>query len=544
MRRTFLIPLVAPLALGLPRAASSAPTFTVDSALDQVDDVPGDGICRTASGYCTLRAAVMEANRAGDPGATIALPVGTYALTIPLSGYDDETTGDLNLVTPVSGLPTITLAGTDAGTTIIDSNTSDRVLEIEPGRIVVISGVTIHSGHEFIVGGAGILNAGTLTLMSSRVTDNGCIACQGGGIYNAGTLTMVDDLVSGNGAIEGGGIYNIGLLIMDGDVVSGNNASQSGGAIAGYGNSIELTTCTLSGNTSNGGGGALTAYQETVAITGSTIDDNSALIGSGGAIVGEASSLMIVNSTIAHNAAAANGGAIVIDATSDLSIASSTINANDADSGGIGAGIGGGIYATAGASVQFKSTILAANRDTSPFQNGWLRVTNERAGTITANGYDILRNYDTSRCTIYGPFQLADPKLGPLQFNGGPTQTEALLAGSPAIDAGYPLGCSDYQGHFLTTDQRGSPRPGVPGTDCDIGAYEVPEPGVAALGAAALAGLATRRSRRGRGDRASDSLRAGCSERAVTLIVESGIVTPRVSSPQISCDTSHDRAPR
>jgi hypothetical protein len=60
-----------------------------------------------------------------------------------------------------------------------------------------------------------------------------------------------------------------------------------------------------------------------------------------------------------------------------------------------------------------------------------------------------------------------EPLLGQLAANGGPTQTQALLAGSPAIDAGGTTG-------FPATDQRGDPRPDgtSDGGACDIGAYE------------------------------------------------------------------------
>ena len=63
-----------------------------------------------------------------------------------------------------------------------------------------------------------------------------------------------------------------------------------------------------------------------------------------------------------------------------------------------------------------------------------------------------------------------DPKVGPLQNNGGFAPTRALLSGSPAIDAGNPAGCADADGHPLTTDQRGSVRPFGP--RCDVGAFE------------------------------------------------------------------------
>jgi hypothetical protein len=88
-----------------------------------------------------------------------------------------------------------------------------------------------------------------------------------------------------------------------------------------------------------------------------------------------------------------------------------------------------------------------------------------------------MENYDTSRCTVTGNPLLADPKVGPLQNNGGPTQTHALLVGSPAIDGGNPSGCRDDLGALLTIDQRGFPR-SVDGNNdnvarCDIGAYEL-----------------------------------------------------------------------
>jgi len=76
---------------------------------------------------------------------------------------------------------------------------------------------------------------------------------------------------------------------------------------------------------------------------------------------------------------------------------------------------------------------------------------------------------------ITGPGDLnnTDPLLGSLQNNGGPTQTMALLSGSPAIDVGNPAGCTDGLGHSLKTDQRGMPRPDPEDKGgCDMGAYE------------------------------------------------------------------------
>ena len=68
-----------------------------------------------------------------------------------------------------------------------------------------------------------------------------------------------------------------------------------------------------------------------------------------------------------------------------------------------------------------------------------------------------------------------DPRLGPSANNGGPTQTIALLSGSPAIDAGDPQVCAKPP--VNGADQRGYVRPGTGHATCSIGAYEYKSPG-------------------------------------------------------------------
>jgi hypothetical protein len=94
------------------------------------------------------------------------------------------------------------------------------------------------------------------------------------------------------------------------------------------------------------------------------------------------------------------------------------------------------------------------------------------AGTIVSNGYNLSSD-GTCNFNNAGDSNNVDPKLGALQYNGGPTQTMALPSGSPAIDAGNPNGCTNSKGHLLKTDQRGMPRPDKEDTGgCDMGAYE------------------------------------------------------------------------
>jgi hypothetical protein len=82
-----------------------------------------------------------------------------------------------------------------------------------------------------------------------------------------------------------------------------------------------------------------------------------------------------------------------------------------------------------------------------------------------------LSSDDSCGFIAAGDLQNTDPKLRPLQNNGGPTLTHALLPGSPAIDAAPLASCVDAQANPLVADQRGETRP--QGGACDIGAYEL-----------------------------------------------------------------------
>ena len=119
----------------------------------------------------------------------------------------------------------------------------------------------------------------------------------------------------------------------------------------------------------------------------------------------------------------------------------------------------GGIYNASG-SLKLQNSIVASN--------GLPNC----SGTVTSDGYNLSGD-NTCNLTGSGDLTNANPLLGPLQNNGGTTQTMALLAGSPAVDAGNPSGCTDGQDNLLTTDQRGMPRPDPEDKrGCDMGAYE------------------------------------------------------------------------
>jgi parallel beta-helix repeat protein len=373
--------------------------------------------------------------------------------------------------------------------------------------------------------GGGIYNSGNLTLNRSTVEENatcngddGDDGGHGGGIYNwEGDLTLTSSTVSGNhtGAGgsgsgdggdggDGGGIYNQGDLTLTDSTVSDNSTGDGSactgveceGGHGGYGGGIynqgdlTLTDSTVSDN-STGDGGACTGdncmggyggygggvyNQGDLTLTGSTLSGNGTGSGGdgehegddgyGGGLCSSGSNPTLTNVTISGNTAAGHGGGIYHREGYTLTLTNCTITDNTADSDNDGRGDGGGICRDSG-TVNFKNTILAGNTDPTSAP--------DCAGTLTSQDYNLVG--DNSGCTFtpqthdqVGTGVTIDPKLGPLANNGGPTETHALLTGSPALEYIPPISCT------VATDQRGVTRPQPTGGNCDIGAYEAAAP--------------------------------------------------------------------
>ena len=423
------------------RNAGAEIIFTVNSLLDQPDDLTTPGTCHTAAGTCTLRAAVMQANRSTGAGAKILLPAGLYSLTIPATGNGGEENGDLNLTPPVSGNPVITLMGAGASTTIIDANQLFDIFSIDVGRTVVLAGVTLRNGYADF--GGAIDNFGALTVTRSTIT--GSEGESGGGINNVSTLTVSESTISANHGNFGGGINNLGTLTV----------IQS----------------TISANHGNFGGGIFNDL--TMRVVDSTISENDADSDGGGIY---------------------NGGAYSASTIANVYNTTIVFNGADSDRDEIYGGSGGGVYSEPMATFNLRNTLVAGN----VVEN--LPVPDDCTGTLFSYGRNLIGvQGEPAPCTIsngsgsWAPLN-STALIDILRSNGGPTQTHALLPGSNAIDGGDPtFGCTDYNGNPIATDQRGAPR--VAGVRCDIGAFEVPEPASMAAAAAAIATLASMRRR-------------------------------------------------
>lgn len=321
-----------------------------------------------------LRAAVTAANQ--SPGFdAIVLGAGTFAVS-GASGEDLNASGDLDI------LDDLAIVGAGADRTFLEGS-ADRVLDIHAGTTVEITGVTIRKGRLQNSGdGAGVRNAGTLTLTRVQVSGNQANGGAGGGISSSG---------------------NNSLLTIAQSAITGNTAGSVGGGIVLDG-AMSLTDSTISGNSAGTIGGGIYAF------------DNS--------------DAEIVNVTITANQAASQAGGLFAEATpfltTDRPVLSDTILAGntaptDRDCGGGPASAGHNLLGVGGTCIGFTAT-------------------GDLVGTVATP---------------------LDPKLGPLTNNGGTTPTHALLAGSPALNAGGD--CTD-------ADQRGQSRTA---NICDIGAFEL-----------------------------------------------------------------------
>ncbi len=283
--------------------AGTGTQLVVDSQSDIVDASPGNGVCATAGGSCTLRAAVQEANAVLDTFTCISLPAGLYALGLP--GVEDlAAAGDLDI------LSNIIIRGAGSAVTNIWSTSDDRAFEVDPagsGIAAALTGVNIWgmAGPGIVGAGGAVANNGTLLLERSII--NSSNATFGGGLYNQKEVVVNDSWIYGNTAAYGGGLYTKwGKCILDNSTISSNTASAEGAGINLFtGSTVEISNSTFSGNSAQPGslfGGAINAEAGILTIRNSTIAGTNYAIGGGAGIRMKAAATgTITNSIIVEN---------------------------------------------------------------------------------------------------------------------------------------------------------------------------------------------------------------------------------------------------
>ena len=372
----------------------------------------------------------------------------------------------------------LTISGPGANLLSVDANHASRVFSILPQRDVTISGLTITNGSAplpYRWGGGIYIDHGALTLNNCTISGSTAVQGSGGAIYidgfgSSAMLTINNCTISGNSAWPGGGIYNYrGTVTISNSTLSGNldTGSNAGGAILNYG-TLTISGSTFDGNSSTSGGaiynaGFNLATFSTLAITNSTFSGNSA--SRGGAIYNDfAATATMSNCTFSGNSAGTpdnviyNGTGGAIWNTQALTMINCTLSGNSATIHG------GGIYNVGNGSVdallKIGGTILNAGPSGENLYNDDIFY----PATVTSLGYNLSSDNGGGFLTAAGDRINTNPRLGPLQNNGGSTLSHLPAANSPAIDAGGPT---------LWTDQRGPGFVRIVNDRPDIGALEV-----------------------------------------------------------------------
>jgi hypothetical protein len=340
---------------------------------------------------------------------------------------------------------------------------------------LTIDSTTLANNHftgSFVSGGGGaIYSAVPTTITSSTISGNTAADIGGaiefiGGVASQTIATISNSAIVGNTALSDAGVFNNGATVLiDHTIVSGNAASGSSSVQAGAGGlannlgRMTITDCIISDNI---GSGVQTVGS--LVMTGSTVLGNAGDFLGGGLFVSYGDA-QVSNCTFSGNTVREAGGGIAIYGLTTLELTSVTITGNTASGPSTSFNGGGGLFILANNNeyALVRNTLIAGNASAT--------VAPDVLGTVISLGFNLVGEADGSQGwrsnDILGSTSSPiDPVLGPLQDNGGPTPTHAVLVGSPAIVHGDPA-------LSATTDQRGTPR-AHDGFDppVDIGAFD------------------------------------------------------------------------
>lgn len=451
--------------------------FTGNSAVSTTSDEPRGGAILLGIGASPsiLTRVTITGNSVANPtGATDALGGGISTVSSSVTITDSTISGN-TAASPRNG----EAAGIiNAGTLIL--NNVDLANNQATGGAGFAGGIENSGGTVVMNGGSLVNNCAALhTATCTSKTPNSI--SEGGGIVNsrcfseacnvlgAGAFTLNGVLAQQNFAEGSGGVvsnHNGGTVTLNG-VQLLNNKAESGGAIYNSDNAstVAIQESTIDGNAAIELGGGILNYSDLI-VGYSTVSNNSVLLGNGGGIEScSGTSLAITNSTVSDNKALDGnaGGLCASSPTTDLSFV--TITGNSA------ATVGGGLYVnnfSSHAPRRLKGVLLAGNTAmTGPDCNGT---------GLTSLGFNLIG--DATSCGIvsttgdqFGTSGTPiDPLLGPLQDNGGTTETREPANGSVAVNHVPLASCTDTSSAVVANDQRGFTRP--EGVACDVGALE------------------------------------------------------------------------
>lgn len=379
------------LLIVLTTGGARAADFAVDSALDAVDALPGDGICAALGGGCTVRAAIIEANQLSGADS-ISIPAGSYALSIAGADEDDGLTGDLDV------LDAVVIRGAGAALTILDGAGLDTVLSLRPlgaggaAAIIEIADLTLRGGSGsgvFVSGSApdgvaisdcvverneldGVSVVGSVGVEIRRtgivdnvasgvdllggetapdpgvVVDHSLISDNGVGVEaQLGALRVTNSVLERN---EDGGIIAAETQVVIEDSLI--RANRSTGVLAdGH---VQISRTSVEDNT-DGGVRCMDNADAEVAISDSTIARNSSALGVGGVTLLRVASATISSSTISGNSGANVGGLLISTIAIPGLVQDCTI------AGNAGGRVGGVSPGAVGQPIALSRTLVAGN---------------------------------------------------------------------------------------------------------------------------------------------------------------------------------------
>ncbi|HEY4827331.1 MAG TPA: fibronectin type III domain-containing protein [Solirubrobacteraceae bacterium] len=386
-------------------ATAQAATIVVNTTSDAA---PTDNECSGTAGDCSLRQAVDKAS----PGDTIELGSGDYALTL---GTDIEITK--SLLIEGAGVSSTSIDGSQNRGSNQYGETA-RIFRTDSEADVTIEDLTFTGGDD-----------GT-----DEVPCNACDTDQlngGGALWNDGATVVINDVAFTN-----------------------NSGSPVGGAISASGGTLTLTDDSFTDDGA-GIGGALFTHpgSTTVIANGDTFDSDGDL----GAIYMFGGNVTLTNSTEVNSGASNEIGGGLRNGGGTLTLVNDTLSGN----------VRGQLMTDQGATTNVENTIIANGFSegdgdcVAPGEPDDVDGATSAAAITNDLGYNI--DQDNS-CGLDGTGDSSniDPMLVPIADNGGPTQTQALIQGSPALGDPATTACP-------TQDQRGVTRPSGM---CDIGAFE------------------------------------------------------------------------
>lgn len=377
----------------------------------------------------------------------LLLPGSAQAATFTVNTTDDTTVSGGCTTEPACSLR-------DAIAAANGSADTEDVVVVPAGDYSISSGELVVTGAgTVVVRGAGARKTKIDAHQTSRVFKLSADTSVLEGLTVTGGLTNVLDGEFPAG--DGGGIlaFQAGEAVLRGLSVTGNSATQNGAGVSAPPESSERSAVTIVDSTISGNhvtGGAAEALGGGVYVLGKLSMTNSTVTG---------------NSAEATGTGAVQGGGVLLaidpnsTEASEGTIVNSTIAGNSVGTGGVAGGLA--VYnplpMTGGsATLQVKNTIVAGNTAPTGASDCALVAMVTSDHNISGDGSCMFADAGSKQST--------DPLLGGLQNNGGETDTLALPAASPAIDAGTNDGCP-------ATDQRGVSRP--QGPSCDVGAFEL-----------------------------------------------------------------------